>query len=188
MDTIDSFGSRFVIYAIMMLMIIAALILIGLALGSFVNALMWRLHEQEIESVKKKTKKRTEYLKDLSITKGRSMCTHCHHQLAPKDLIPVVSWASLRGKCRYCKQPIADTPLAELLTPLLFVVSYYYWPVLLHGYGLISFLFWLPCIVGFVALSIYDIRWYLLPNRIVYPLFLLAIATTIIHIIFYRVY
>src|SRR3712207_8803460 len=54
--------------------------------------------------------------------------THCGHALATKDLIPVFSYVWLRGKCRYCGVRIQDSPLAEVLTPLLFIVSYVFWP------------------------------------------------------------
>ena len=43
--------------------------------------------------------------------KGRSRCDNCHHTLAWYDLIPIVSYVSLRGKCRYCKSKIKPTHL-----------------------------------------------------------------------------
>jgi prepilin signal peptidase PulO-like enzyme (type II secretory pathway) len=115
----------------------------------------------------------------LSIAKGRSMCSHCYHPLAAKDLIPVVSWLWLRGKCRYCGHPIPDTPLSELLVPALFVISYFAWPETLVGgaaTSVIHFIVWLLILVGFVALFLYDLRWYILPNRIVYPLVALSVG------------
>src|SRR2546427_122886 len=96
-------------------MIVLLLILLGLVLGSFVNALVWRLHEHK------------DWVND------RSECVHCHHKLGPLDLIPVVSYLYLRGKCRYCHQRIEDTPLTELALPLAFVTSYLCWPVALQG-------------------------------------------------------
>jgi leader peptidase (prepilin peptidase)/N-methyltransferase len=151
-------------------MIILLLALLGLIFGSFVNAFVWRLHEQEElrEGVKKPSKKK---LEELSILKGRSMCPHCHHELAAKDLIPLVSWLSLRGKCRYCHKPIsAQYPLVEALTAVLFALSYAWWPLELHGAGLVQFVFWLGFVVAFVALAVYDLKWFLLPDKIVYPL------------------
>ncbi|SEQ11282.1 Peptidase A24 N-terminal domain-containing protein [Lachnospiraceae bacterium NE2001] len=35
------------------------------------------------------------------------MCTSCGHDLAPNDLIPIMSWLRLKGKCRYCGEPIS---------------------------------------------------------------------------------
>src|SRR5665213_2769212 len=97
-------------------MIIALLALLGLVFGSFVNALVWRLHEQEVllEKRKKPSKKQ---LEKLSILNGRSMCPHCKHELAIKDLVPLFSWIALKGKCRYCGKPISwQYPVVELLT------------------------------------------------------------------------
>jgi leader peptidase (prepilin peptidase)/N-methyltransferase len=157
----------------MVLMIIAILVVFGLCLGSFVNALVWRLHEQSEEADKKKPNK--SYLKDLSIAKGRSMCPDCHHTLSAKDLIPVLSWVSLRGKCRYCHKPVpVQYPLVELTTMGLFVLSYLYWPVVFSHTQVAVFVLWLLLLVGFMALIVYDVKWMLLPDRIVFPLGLIA--------------
>lgn len=161
-----------------MLMVIAILIVVGLCLGSFINALVWRLHEQSTELAKKRPSKK--YLKQLSIMQGRSMCAYCHHELAVKDLIPVVSWVLLDGKCRYCRKPIADSPIIELITALLFLFSYVFWPVMLGGVKTVIFILWLSLVIGFIALTIYDLRWLLLPNRIVYPLAVIAVVQALI--------
>ncbi len=190
----------------MVLMIIAILIVVGLVLGSFVNALVWRLRQQELaESQKSKAKSpkpkadkgrlqrlsafsfRPSTKNRYSILAGRSMCPNCKHELAAKDLIPVLSWLSLRGKCRYCQKPISvQYPLVELGTAAVFAASYWFWPsalvrgtihcpmpTLFHGATLgsnVLFVLWLVLLTGFMALVVYDLRWYLLPDRIVYPL------------------
>jgi prepilin signal peptidase PulO-like enzyme (type II secretory pathway) len=129
---------------------------LGLILGSFVNAFVWRIHNKK------------------NWVSERSECTHCHHKLSTLDLIPVVSYVLLRGKCRYCHKKIDDTPLAELALPSLFLLSYYFWPYELAGRGAIEFGFWLVLLVGLLALTIYDFRWFLLPDKIVFPLVGLA--------------
>jgi leader peptidase (prepilin peptidase)/N-methyltransferase len=149
-------------------MVVLLLALAGLVLGSFVNALVWRLHEK----------------KDW--VTGRSECPHCHHVLAPKDLIPLLSWLMLGGKCRYCHKPIPDSPLVELTLPILFVLSYVFWPQPLIGVGLYEFVFWLIFLVGFVALAVYDLRWFLLPNVIVFPLIWLAVAQELGKLLFFH--
>lgn len=171
-------------------MIYIVLLLLGLCLGSFINALVYRLRRQdeihsehEELSAKKTSGKKLEALDteltSLSISKGRSMCPHCKHPLAAKDLVPVLSFVWLKGKCRYCGNKIDDTPLAELLTPLLFVISYIFWPMSLAGPGLLSFILWLIFVVGFVALALYDLRWYELPHKIVLPLVGLALIQVV---------
>ena len=113
----------------------------------------------------------------LSIMTGRSMCTHCGHQLAVIDLVPVLSYVWLRGKCRYCHKPIEDTPIAEILVPVLFGLSYLWWP---YGFntvwsmGSVLFYIWLVFLVGFVVLALYDLRWFILPDKVIFPLIGLA--------------
>src|SRR5688572_6912246 len=89
-------------------------LILGLAFGSFVNALVWRLREGK------------------DFIHGRSECPECHHRLAAADLIPVVSWLFLRGNCRYCKKSISPHyPLIEVLTAALFVaLTWHFEPAL----------------------------------------------------------
>lgn len=150
---------------VVMLILLGSL---GAIFGSFVNALVWRIHNKR------------------NWVTERSECPHCHHQLAGKDLIPIVSYLLLKGKCRYCKRKIDDNPLTEAVLPVLFIASYALWPVTLQGVGLFQFIFWLVFLVGFVALAVYDLRWYLLPNKIVFPLIGLAAIQAIALPIFYH--
>ncbi len=148
-------------------MIIILFVVLGLGMGSFVNALVWRLRQQETG---KKSKK-------YSILKGRSMCPDCKHQLGPKDLVPLLSWLTLRGRCRYCKKPIAwQYPAVELVTTSLFVGSYLWWPHDFNTLGAMQFGAWLICIVLFMALIVYDMRWMILPDKLV-AILVFVIAT-----------
>lgn len=140
-----------------MILVVLLLVVLGLLFGSFVNALVWRLREGK------------NWITD------RSECPHCHHKLGVLDLVPVFSWLFLKGRCRYCRKPIPDSPLVELAVPALFVASYYFWPEPLEGAGLFAFIFWLVFLVGFVALAVYDLKWFLLPDVIVFPLIGLAV-------------
>lgn len=160
---------------------------LGLLCGSFVNALVWRVHEQA--SAKAKVKRDSKAAKlptaaDLSILHGRSMCPHCHHTLAAKYLVPVLSWLSLRGKCRYCRAPISvQYPAVELLTAGLFGLSYVAWPWPLTGTYAALLAVFLGMLVLYMALAVYDIRWFLLPNRLVRPLTLLGVIYAVVAII-----
>ncbi|MCX6727488.1 MAG: prepilin peptidase [Candidatus Saccharibacteria bacterium] len=159
-------------------MIPLTLVLLGLCYGSFVNALVWRIHKQ---ATTKTMKGQAKY----SIANGRSMCVHCEHVLSPLDLIPVLSWLSLRGKCRYCHKPIPDTPLSELATPLIFVISYVFWPLPFSTYQIFLFSLWLIFVTGFMALAIYDLRWKLLPNRVVFPLMWLSLLQLLLGLVIF---
>jgi leader peptidase (prepilin peptidase) / N-methyltransferase len=145
-----------------MLMLIFIFCFLGLVFGSFVNAWVWRVYQQSLPKSKQKKKV------DLSIAKGRSACTRCGHGLSAKDLVPVLSWLSLQGKCRYCKKAISwQYPLVEVITAGLFMLTYVFWPKELQGLEYLAFSAFLALIITFMALIVYDIRWMLLPNRIV---------------------
>jgi prepilin signal peptidase PulO-like enzyme (type II secretory pathway) len=154
-----------------------ALFVLGLCAGSFIDALVWRMHEQ---SKAPKTKG-----KNLSILSGRSQCPKCGHSLSAKDLVPLLSWIALKGKCRYCKKPISvQIPIIEISTGLTFMFSYLLWPVELASDGqMILFTAWLLVSVGLLALLVYDFKWMLLPNRILYPTLLVAAAGRLIYIL-----
>ena len=161
----------------------------GVIFGSFINALVWRLREQgkgrrakgggqRAEGKGQRAKSREQ---SLSILRGRSMCPRCKHALVAKDLVPVLSWLSLNGRCRYCKKPISvQYPLVELVTGLLFVVFYLGWPFSLSGLHLVWFLYGLVYIVFFVALAVYDFRWFLLPDKLVFPLIAISASQVLL--------
>lgn len=169
----------------MVALIILILVVLGLAWGSFINALVWRLRMQEeltAKDSKPKTKKGSKLSKkDLSILHGRSMCPQCHHALRAVDLLPLVSWLALRGKCRYCKAPISwQYPLVEVTLTVLYVVSYLLWPFTFDAHGLFLFGVWLVALIGLLALLVYDMRWMILPNAIVFPLTGLALVQVLV--------
>jgi len=165
-------------------MIYAALVVLGLCLGSFVNALVWRLHEQDVIKRRKINPSLRDKLRKLSISRGRSMCPKCKHELAAIDLVPLLSWLLLGGKCRYCHKPISwQYPLVEFLTAGLFLFSFCFWPVKISGQETAVFILWLFILVLLIGLAVYDIHWRLLPNKLVYPLVVLAFVNLIVTVI-----
>lgn len=168
------------------------LVLFGLIIGSFNGAMVWRLRARQLEEdkaagehVPKKEYDRLKKLLRPSLADDRSMCLHCHHQLAWYDLLPLVSWVLLRGKCRYCHHKIGSMePLIELGTATFFLVSYLAWPFdLTNGLALADFVLWLVIGDGLIILFAYDARWFLLPNRVVFPLIGLAAVSAALQII-----
>lgn len=143
----------------------------GLLVGSFINAVVWRLHQQGEISEGKKQKQR------LSISMGHSMCPDCRHDLAPRDLLPVVSWLWLRGRCRYCHRAISvQYPLVEILTAALFGLSYNaIQPATFVGWSELGL--WLYILTVFIILAIYDLKWMLLPDVVLLP----AAAVTLVY-------
>jgi leader peptidase (prepilin peptidase) / N-methyltransferase len=172
-------------------MVYAILVVLGLALGSFVNALVWRLHEQErgasrgskVKAKKPKANAKSAQPYSLSIMHGRSMCPKCRHELAAKDLIPIFSWLTLGGKCRYCKKPISvQYPLVEAVAALLFLFSYVFWPNPVTGSEVAMFVLWLAMLVGLISLVIYDLLWMVLPDKIIFSLMGVALAQAVIRV------
>ncbi len=126
----------------------------GLIIGSFLNALIYRL----------KTKK--------SVWQGRSFCPNCKKKLETWDLIPVFSFIFLRGRCRYCHKKISwQYPAVELATGLIFVLIFYYQYLIPKTYNLttiISFIFYLFIASILIIVFVYDLKHYIIPDKIIW--------------------
>jgi leader peptidase (prepilin peptidase)/N-methyltransferase len=86
-------------------MMVVLAIVSGAIFGSFLNVVLWRVPRGE------------------SIVTPGSHCPECGTPLRARDLIPVVSWVTLRGRCRYCGTHVsARYPLVELGTAVVFAV------------------------------------------------------------------
>lgn len=141
---------------------ILLLFVLGLAMGSFVNAWVWRTKEGK------------------SIAKGRSMCPDCKHQLSALDNIPVIGYLLLRGKCRYCNKPISiQYPLVEIITSLLFVAVYLYFSPS-NLYMWMQVVAWCVVTVLLVAAFVYDLRWMILPDKFTLPTVAIAIVLLVV--------
>lgn len=157
------------------LMIVLLLGAGGLVFGSFAGAQVWRLRAKQLVEDKEAGEpydihelKRLQVLTKRHGADDRSRCLSCSHQLAWYDLIPLFSWLSIGGKCRYCHKQIGYMePLIELGVAAIFVLSYAYWP-----FGLTTWLewtrfaLWLAACVLMAILFVYDAKWSLLPFRI----------------------
>ncbi|KRW92346.1 hypothetical protein SD51_04370 [Alicyclobacillus tengchongensis] len=89
-------------------LVAALLFAYGLVFGSFANVVAYRVPRHE------------------SVVRPRSHCVHCQHTLSWWELLPVLSWLVLRGRCRKCRMPIAVRyPLLELLTGVLFASAWW---------------------------------------------------------------
>jgi leader peptidase (prepilin peptidase)/N-methyltransferase len=106
-----------------------------------------------------------------SIVTPGSACGSCGLQLGVLDLVPVLSWLALRGKCRRCKAPIGIEPIiVELATASLFVLFGVHF-----GAAAVLPAF---CIFGaaLIALTWIDLRDTRLPREITYTAFVLGAA------------
>lgn len=162
-----------------------ALALIGVCLGSFAGATVWRLRAKQLDTDKKagepydhKEYGRLKKLLGKSTLKDRSRCLECGYELKWYDLIPLVSWLSLRGKCRDCKHPIGVfEPLMEIGVAAFFVLSYAFWPGgVTSGLEIAHLVLWLIAGVIMAVLFAYDYKWFLLPDRFVVALAVVGLA------------
>lgn len=159
--------------------LMSALGILGLIFGSFAGAQVWRLRSRQLveDKLAGEVYDKNEYRQLLDLTKhtgtaDRSRCLSCKHTLAWYDLLPLASWVSTGGKCRYCRTRIGMfEPLIELGVAAFFVVSYLVWqPTLTEPLAAIQFALWLLAGVMLAILFAYDYKWFLLPDKIAYPL------------------
>jgi len=174
------------------IVILVGLILFGLVLGSFAGATVWRLRARQLVADKKagepvdaKEYKQLKKLAGEKISQDRSRCLHCGYELRWYDLIPLISWLTLRGKCRSCRHSIGYMePLIELGTALYFVVSYLFWPTpLVDPLQIAIFALWLVSGVGLAIMFAYDSKWYLLPDKINFAVIGLGLVSALLMII-----
>ncbi|MBL7156296.1 MAG: prepilin peptidase [Candidatus Pacebacteria bacterium] len=142
--------------------------ILGTCIGSLLNCIIYRLEQGK------------------GFVSGRSYCPQCKHQLMWKDLIPILSFLILKGKCRYCEKKISlQYPVVELAIGLLFLL------IFIISFGgpavgwqffqtILNFIF-LSTITSFLAIIfIYDLKHYLISDKIVYS----AIGITFLYQLF----
>jgi len=164
--------------------IYVALTLFGAALGSFAAASVWRLRARQLvadkEAGEEYDKKEYKRLKKI-ISKpldDHSQCLHCEYKLKWYDMIPIISWLSLRGKCRNCKKPIGWFEfLMEVGVAAFFVLSYTFWPGGVEtALQITHFVLWLIAGVIMSILFAYDVKWFLLPDKLNFALAIVGLA------------
>ncbi|WP_461206959.1 prepilin peptidase [Clostridium sp. DL1XJH146] len=137
---------------------IGFIFVLGLLIGSFLNVCIYRIPNKE------------------SIAFPPSHCTNCDNRIKPYDLIPVLSWIILRGKCRYCGEKISvKYPLIELFTGILFMLIF-----IKYGYSVdtLKYLI-LACfliVIGFIDFNTTDV--YLVTTL---PAFIIGVLFTGVH-------
>lgn len=170
--------------------------IIGSILGSFAVASTWRLRAHQLTDDKadgykptKAEKQELNFLKRLATSgkaQDRSHCLHCHRQLSAVDLIPVVSWLALGGRCRTCHQPIGYTEfITELGLGLALAVSYIAWPLpfgSLVGWAL--FFIWVLLLLCLTIHIVYDAKWLLLLDKITLIIFGLSLIFITLKLVF----
>ena len=127
--------------------------LLGLAIGSFLNVVIWRVPRK------------------VSVVRPPSHCPQCETPIRPVDNVPVLSWLLLRGKCRHCGNPIpVRYPLVEAGCGVLFaaVAARFGADWALPAYLVLT--------AALLAISIIDLEHFIVPDRITAPLTVSALA------------
>ena len=134
-------------------MLLAIAPLAGLAFGSFVNVVAYRLPRRQ------------------SLVKPRSRCPACGAQVRFYDNLPVVSWLMLRGRCRDCRARIpARYPIVEAAMALLWVA------VVIAKGSTASIALGLVFVTLLVLVALIDLEHRIIPNRLLTPAAVLAVA------------
>jgi leader peptidase (prepilin peptidase)/N-methyltransferase len=129
-----------------------SLVVVAPFIGSFLGLLIRRLPEGS------------------PVARGRSRCDACGATLRARDLVPILSWLTVRARCRYCNQPLGwFYPGVELAALAVALAA-----VLLDGGQRV----WLDCVLGWwlLALGWIDLRSWLLPDALTLPLIIAGLA------------
>jgi leader peptidase (prepilin peptidase)/N-methyltransferase len=154
--------------------------ILGLLIGSFLNVVIlrvparmqadWRRQAREVLELPE-----VDEVRPPGVVVEGSHCPKCKHPLAAHDNIPVLGWLLLRGRCRYCREPISKQyPLVELLTGLASAaVVWRFGPSVGALTGLVFTWF-------LIALAGIDARTQLLPDELNYPLLWIGLGLTLL--------
>ncbi len=135
--------------------------LFGLIIGSFLNVYILRLNTG----------------KD---TKGRSACDACGHKLSALELIPLLSYLFLKGRCKVCQTRIyAQHPIVELTTAVLFLIIYHF----IKSPALIILILYFILASLSVVITVYDFK-----HKLIDPKVLLYFYITVSGIFLYKTY
>jgi len=142
-------------------MIVFLLFIIGLCVGSFLNVLIDRIPNDE------------------SPLAGRSYCDHCKKTLRWHNMVPLLSFALLKGKCRYCRTSISFYyPLVELVTGIMFVIVFFFLiesRIMNHESWftnfefIINYFYYALILSSFIVIFFTDLKYGIIPDKIVYP-------------------
>ncbi|MFA5842506.1 MAG: prepilin peptidase [Candidatus Gracilibacteria bacterium] len=126
------------------------LFVLGLLFGSFLSAAIYRIHN-----------------KKPGLIGGSSMCPKCQKRLLAHDLIPLLSYIWLFGKCRHCKRPISwYYPALELTTALVFIT--------VGAFHLAPLPLYLFYALVLVFIFFYDLLYMEVPDQILIPAIVIA--------------
>ncbi len=157
----------------------------GLIFGSFLNVVIYRLKTPQLRGGTVG-----------NVIFGRSFCPYCKTTLKWRDLVPLLSFIWLRGRCRYCHKKISwQYPIVEIFSGLIWVGVFYKVfgfnpplipPLIKGGLGgvlnvqLLNSFYYILIFSALLVIAVYDFKWRIIPDKVVYP----AIAVALIFNLF----
>ena len=134
------------------------LVIVGACIGSFINVVISRLPT-----------------KGAFLASKRSRCLKCDNTIEPYDMIPIISWLILRGRCRKCNVKISiQYPLVELSCVILAVISFAWFGPRLAT--IVAF----GVTVTLLAISVIDFQTTEIPNSLIIIIAIFAICAILI--------
>jgi len=169
-------------------MILLSSFVIGLVFGSFLNVVVYRLKSGE------------------PIGLSRSFCPYCKTTLKWHDLVPLLSFICLRGRCRYCHKKISwQYPIVEILSGLIWVIVAYkinfqFFPTFQSGSSISQpnlgnlgeigtifiFLYYIFILSSLLVIAVYDFKWRIIPDKIIYPAIVVVLIFNLFEISKYQ--
>ena len=129
--------------------------ILGCIWGSFSNVCIYRLPQ------------------NISVSKGRSYCLSCQKQIRWYDNIPLISYIILMAKCRDCSAKIDFKYfLVELISGLIFLIIFYFFGISIESLLLIILS------IFFLIIYFIDLKHFIIPNELTYPLIVLGFGKT----------
>jgi len=150
------------------------LVILGASVGSFLSVVIYRLEHKQKGAIL-----------------GRSRCPHCKKTLGTYDLIPILNYILLRGKCRYCGEPISlNYFFLELSTALVFLLMFFRFPFIIEPgtnalytvdwTAFLQFLFYTIDGTLLIAVFFYDLQYVKIPDVFMFPLIFLCLLGSLI--------
>lgn len=144
------------------------LFILGAAVGSFTSVAIYRIHKGE-----------------KGILFGKSKCVNCENQLKPLDLVPILSYLALRGKCRHCSKDISYMyPLLEIITGTLFALFFLKFPFVNSALQFDSTLVGMYLLYAFYTFVLvftffFDLHYLKVSDEILLPAILIGLIATL---------
>ncbi len=152
---------------------IILLIILGAAFGSFLSVIIHRVEKQQ-----------------KGIIIGRSRCPHCRKTLSATDLVPILNYVYLRGKCRYCKKPISPIYFfLEITSALVFVLLYLKFPFITEygagAYGinnatLLQYFFYALNGIFLIGIFFHDLQYTNIPDIFLWPFMGISLISSLV--------